>query len=100
MINNYEKTGNCTADMVASCVSHYRFYKKPLKTIWLSKRNYAEFIKFVISKTEDKQKKQDIYENNVNLEFDGVDVKLGSEFNNEPLYVDFYDTDGGITKAN
>ena len=100
MRNDFEKTGNCTADMVASCVSHYRHFKKPIKAIYLKERNFEEFKQFVISKTEDKQQRQQIYENQANLEFDKVDIKLGSKYSNEPLYVELYDTNGAITKVN
>jgi len=99
MINDFQKTGNCTADMVASCVSHYRHFKKPIKSIFLKERNFEEFKQFVISKTDDIQQKQNIYENQVQLEFDKVNIRLGSKLSNEPMYVEFYDTDGGLTKV-
>jgi len=99
MTNNYEKTGNCSADMVASCVTHYRNFKKPLKAIYLKERNFNEFKEYVISKTDDKKQKQKIFENKVQLEFDSVNIMLGSKLSNEPLYVEFYDTDGGLTKV-
>lgn len=100
MINDYEKTGNCTADMVASCVSHYRYYRKPIKTIFLTERNFNDFKQFLIRKTDDKEQRQNIYENKVKIDFDGVDIKLGSKFSNEPMYVNFYDTDGEASKVN
>jgi hypothetical protein len=100
MRNDFQKTGNCTADMVASCVSHYRYFNKPLKAIYLKERNFEEFKQFVISKTDDIQQRQSIYENQVQLEFDKVNIMLGSKFSEDPMYVEFYDTDGGLKKVN
>lgn len=90
-INEYEKTGLLAVDMVASIVSHYRnhalSYKRSLKTIYLSPKQFVQFQDWVRhnQSEEDAEKEVEMYL------FDGVEVKMNSVIMGEKVYFDFYE---------
>lgn len=85
--NKYESTGVYAVDMVASCVSHYRHFNKPLKTIFLRPVSFYQFITFVNEKLEKEEK--EVSEKTL-LEFDGVNIMMGSRLQKEELHCEFY----------
>lgn len=90
--NDYQKTGLLAVDMVATAVSHYRRWKKPLKTVYLSPKQYVQFKDFVAYNLEKEGKDIEEVER---LEFDGVEVKMNSYLMGEKVYFDFYDEKPG-----
>lgn len=82
--SEFVKTGNFAVDMVAACVSHYRKYFKPIKTIWLRKDMYNKFEYWALKNIGEENLVRGKYC------FDSVDIERGSDFQVEPIYVDFY----------
>lgn len=86
--NDYEKTGLLAVDTVATAVSHYRRWKKPLKTVYLSPKQYVQFHDWVKFNLDKQNKDIDEVER---IEFDGVEVKMNSSLMGEKVYFDFYE---------
>jgi hypothetical protein len=85
--NKWEKTGIFAVDMVTACVSHYRHFNKPLKTIYLRPVSFYQFLSFVNGILE---KKEELVDESSKLEFDSVDIKMGSKLQTEEIYCEFY----------
>jgi hypothetical protein len=81
----YQNTGNRAIDMCAACIGHYRFFKKPLKTIYLHPRLFDLFRKgmeILMGRVANDDEK---------FEFDTVKIDRGSYLMaGKDLYVDFW----------
>lgn len=86
--NEYQKTGIVAVDAVASCVSHFRKIKKPLKTIYLNPSWYGQFEKWI---SKQMSEEEFLAARVIGFKFDNVDVVRASVFAINNIYWDFYE---------
>jgi hypothetical protein len=89
------RTGILAVDMCAACIRHYRAFRKPLKTIYLSKRLFHQFRDWVALHVGMENALASRYE------FDSVHIELMADqgrmfewggYKSPELKVDFYET--------
>jgi hypothetical protein len=77
-------TGVKSVDMVSACILFYRKRQRALKAIYLRPKLFETFRDWVIRNVGEKeyQGKQ--------LQYDGVNIEIGSKFQTEQLIPEFY----------
>jgi hypothetical protein len=81
---DYVKQDNLAVDMCAACILFYRERQRPLRAIYLKPRYYALFRHWVSEQAGLEKALTHGYQ------FDGVNIEEGSNFQMDPLSVDFW----------
>ncbi|CAB4218869.1 hypothetical protein UFOVP1596_48 [uncultured Caudovirales phage] len=84
-----QKTGCYSVDLVAAVVNHYRSQDRPLKTIYLRKRLYEQFVSY--GKYEKKELFEEAMAAGYPLKFGEVEVRKGSDIMLKEIYWTFQD---------
>ena len=83
--SKYDRTGNTAIDLVAQAIGYHRQTRKPIKAIKL-KATYYDLFKAGIEVI----RKQRFEEQELNLFFDGVEIKRGSTAQFDSLKCEYH----------
>jgi hypothetical protein len=83
--NKYEQTHNKMIDLVANVISLARDRNEPIKALHLKPMNY-EWFKSGVQTLIDRPLEADEL-----LEFDSVNIELGSKFQSKTIVIEYYE---------